>query len=274
MLNIPTQGVLVEQEIDRVLTQYRESPNLLHVLRTDLNQIEEAILATTAIPSFFDLNTAVGEQLTFIGERMGWPRCHCVCDVKPVFGFECEGVSTGWTIVGFCDPNGVWASCGPFGTAEVCITDDEAYRAFLKVRRYQMLAMFDIDSLSASVKTFFGDQAIIISSGLGRVVVAPGRDLTASEQALLQLYPRVLPVAPGIRIRFHFGPLRVFGFGEGFGGLCEPWADAAVLTTEAGEIITIPGEDSADEDELALTTGELTRSAPFVCETDVKPYGC
>ena len=48
-------GPLVEKEIDRVRTQYRESDKLLAVLRADLEQIAEVMQVVCAIPDAFDL---------------------------------------------------------------------------------------------------------------------------------------------------------------------------------------------------------------------------
>ncbi len=263
----PSPGVLVEERIDRVLTQYRESPKLLHLLRTYMRQVDEVVRTACALPTFFDLDTAVGDQLTLLGKRLGWPRCHCVCSTQPVFGFECEGVPNAVPISGFCDDNQTWLECDPFGTSDLCITDDAVYRLFLKVRRYQMLALFDLQSLTEAVRIFFGPTASVLDAGVGRVVIAPGRPLTVPEQQLLQLYPRVLPVAPGIGIRFHFGSSIVFGFGEGWGGFCDPWEPGGLpLMTEDGDVlITETGEE--------IITG-LTEDAEWMCEIDPKPYSC
>lgn len=266
---------LVEERIDRVLTQYRESPKLLHMLRVYLGQIAEAAAAACSIPDFFDLETAVGDQLTLIGKRLGFPRCHCVCNIQPVFGFECAGYSSDYQIVGLCDENGVWADCGPFGTSDICIDDDNLYRRFLKVRRYQMMALYDLDSLQVAVKTLFGDEAQVLSAGIGRVVVAPGRELSSAELPLIQVFPRVLPVAPGITFRFHFGPSRVLGFGEGWGGLCDPYApDGLVIVTEQGEAILVSTSAGTSDEATQLLTGPLTKAAPFLCEVDPHPYDC
>lgn len=259
---------IVEGEINRIGTQYRESPNLLHLMRTYLRQVGAAMEAVCQVPSFFDLDNAVGDQLTILGKRLGWPRCHCVCNIPPVFGFACEGVPSQMIVAGFCDENVTWAACGPFGLSDLCINDDETYRKFLKVRRYQMLSLYDLDSLSEAIKIFWGSTAVVLDAGHGRVVVAPGRDLTATEVALLQLYPRVLPTAPGISIRFHFGPVKVFGFGDGWGGFCEPtFSEGLPLMTEKGDIITT-------EDGTPIMTGPLTQDAPWMCEVDVNPYDC
>lgn len=258
-------GDMVESRIDKVLTQYRESPRLLHVIRTALRQVQEAAEAIDAIPSFFDIDNAVGDQLTIIGKALGWPRTHCICNVQPVFGFECEGVDFGGSIAGFCDDNSTWADCDERGFSDITLTDDELYRKFLKVRRYQFLGMFDRDSLTAAIQTLWGDAALVLDDRNRQVVVAPGRLLTEAEQAVLQLYPRVLPIALGMQIRIHFGTaFPTFGFGEGWGGFCEPYPGTALLATEGGELIVT-------EDGFAIA---LQSGSDWVCPVDVHPYDC
>lgn len=305
-----TEAALVEAEIDRVRTQYRESPNLLFMARTYLGKVAEAISAVCVIPSYFDLDTATGDQLTLLGKRLGWGRCHCVCDSQPVFGFECEGRVSLVPIVGFCTGEVTWAACGEAGAAEICLADDEIYRRFLKVRRYQAIGLYDLESLTAAVKEMWGATATVMDAYAGRIVMAPGRALTSAETAVLQLVPRVMPIAPGISQRFHFGTdLRVFGFGDGWGGFaelldppstvayertgkifgfeceggdpriggfCEDWLDDGqqILTELGSELITEDGDE--------ITTGPITEhaswlcpvDAPWMCQIDVRPYSC
>jgi len=223
--------------------------------------------AAENLPEKFDLSTAVGDQLTLLGKRLGWARCHCVCDVQPVFGFECEGQVSIVPIAGFCQGNVTWINCGPSGFGDICITDDETYRKFLYVRCYQMLSRYDLASLETCLRILWGDNAMVLAAGEGRIVIAPGRDLMQDEVALLQLFPRVLPIAPGIEVRFHFGPTRVFGFGEGWGGFCEPWVDNAELGNGDGDEV-----GAGDGDVIGV--GSVTRDAHWMCEIDVRPYGC
>lgn len=260
-------GTLVEPRMGEVLTRYRESPNLLFLLRTYLNAVEKLHLQVCGLPEMFELDTAVGDQLTILGKRLGWPRCHCVCVATPVFGFECDGYVPSQPLAGFCEEGSTWAGCGEFGTGEICINDDELYRRFLKVRVRQLTTLFGPEDLDAAVKDFWGPQAMVLASYTGRVIIAPGRDLTGDEIALLQLYPRVMPVALGIQVRFHFGALDVFGFGEGWGGFCEPiYPGGTTIETGYGELITEDGE--------LIITGPLTEGTPWMCQIDVKPYSC
>lgn len=259
--------LLVENEIDRVLTQYRESPKLLHMARTYLAQVAQVNAAICDMPSFFDLRTAIGDQLTLIGKRMGFPRCHCICDTQPVFGFECDTDEVpGQTIVGFCQ-SGSWDGCETTGISEICINDDETYRKFLISRSYQMQQRYSLADLTLALQALYGQQAMIVDSGHGRVVLAPYRELTEMEIALLQVVPRVLPIAPGIATRWHFGTFKIFGFGTGWGGFCEDWEpDGVLIDVGAGVLAT--------EDDDFIITGPLTRGADWMCEIDLKPYSC
>lgn len=218
----PTTGQLVQPEINRFATQYREATNLKALASSYLSRIEDAALVVCAVPDYFDILSAVGEQLTFIGKRLGFPRCHCVCDVQPVFGFECVGVTPSHPLAGFCDPGSSWAGCYDGGTATLCIYDDGAYRGHLLARRYQMLGLYDEASLNASLQAVWGSGAKFIPSSVtGEIIVAPGRDLTSEEANRLPVTLRALPIIPGITILVHYGTAPVFGFGEGWSGFCD-----------------------------------------------------
>ncbi|MFN3833374.1 MAG: DUF2612 domain-containing protein [Allorhizobium sp.] len=262
------QEAFVEAGVELVLTQYRESPKLLHTIRTYLRQLWAAQNTICDLPTKFNLDTAVGDQLTIIGKWMGFPRCHCVCDVQPVFGFACDVVVPGSRpIVGFCE-GGIFLDCATDGISEICITDDEVYRSFLVARSYQMQSLYSWSDLNAALQAIFGAQARIMDAGNGQVILAPLRVLTDLETALLQVIPRVLPIAPGVTTRWHFGALDPFGFGDGWGGFCDPWLpDGTELETE-------DGVDLVTEDGVQILTGPLTRDAEWLCRFDVKPYSC
>jgi hypothetical protein len=262
------QSAFVEDGINKILTQYRESPKLIHVIRTYLRQVWQAQQSICDLPSFFDINTATGDQLTIIGKWMGFPRCHCVCDVQPVFGFACDVLIPGSRpIVGFCE-GGVWLDCATDGISEICITDDEVYRALLISRAYQMDSRYSWADLTTALQAIYGPQARIMAAGHGQVVLAPMRELTDLEAAIMQVVPRVLPIAPGMTTRWHFGTFAIFGFGEGWGGFCEEWQpDGLPLSTQDGAILIT--EDSED-----IMSSALTKDSEWLCRIDVKPYSC
>ena len=256
----------IDERINRLLTQYRESTNLIHFIRVFLAAVQDVREHIETLPDHFNLDIAIGDQLTLIGKRLGFGRSHCVLNIQTVAGFDCEGYDSGYPIGGFCDDQVTWKDCGVFGKGEVTINDDEIYRLFLKVRVYQMKALFDLASLEACVKIFWGENATVLDSGHGRVVIAPGRPLTDTEKLIVQLFPRVLPVTLGIEIRFHFNEIPVAGFGEGWTGFCEPWKPE-------GLPIIVDGEVLVTEDNQPIMTGPLFSGGQWMCETNVFPYG-
>lgn len=260
-------AALTEERINKVLTQYRESPKLLFLLRTYLRLSFEMFSEICDLPDKFDITTAVGDQLTILGKRLGFPRCHCVCEVQSVFGFECGGKSLGeYPVSGFCDENTTWVNCGEVGVGEVCINDDELYRKFLKVRLYQMQSKVDTESLETCLKILWGENATLLLSKLGMVTVSPGRELTDAEVSVYQVYPRVLPLALGVKVSFHFGVLNVFGFGEGFNGFC--YSAIGTLTTEDNEDI-----NGNNDQPIGLTLGESSDAA-WLCQNYINLYDC
>ncbi len=259
---------MVEPRLEKLINQYQESPKLQHVIRSALLQVQEATETVEAVPSFFALETAVGEQLTFIGKVMGWPRSHCVCNVQPVYGAECEGFVSAFPIAGPCDANATWVNCDARGFSEVTLSDDELYRKFLKVRRYQFMRQIDRASLTAAAQIFFGSAAFVAHEGQGRVVIAPARELTQAELGIVQLYPRVMPVAIGTRVLFHFGTrFPLAGGGEGWGTACELVGTDIQIQTEAGVGITTEAGDP-------LGTDDVIKGADVLCPVDVQPYRC
>lgn len=216
-----SSGDLVEAEVDKVATQYREAAKFLGLIRALLASTEQAAIRLNELPSFFDIDSAVGDQLTIIGKWLGFPRCHCVCEAPKVFGFKCGAFAGSDRIAGFCEPGSTWAGCPPLGNGEICISDDEIYRAMLKARRYQVLGLFDVASLQAAARHIWGEAASVVSSKVGQVTLAPGRVLSAFETTLVPVAFRILPIAPGIKGKIHFGTGPIFGFGEGWGGFCD-----------------------------------------------------
>lgn len=258
MTSCPETGALVDTALDRVATQYRESPRLLGLIRALLAAAEAPSLALCPLPDFFDLDTATGDPLTLIGKWMGWPREHCRGIRNAVFGFEtgaalgplilltddgvpvltnwgaeilietdtdgdCSpcAVANGPVIGGFCW--GTWDGCPSSEFSATTLTDDDLYRRFLKARRAQIRGDYSRPVLLAAARALFADDdLIILRERPGTVTLLLGRAFAGAERQMLHLYAEVLPVAPGVALdilsRPDDGP--VFGFGDGWGGFC------------------------------------------------------
>lgn len=179
--------------LSKVLTQYRESPRLLGMIEAYLKGVCEVEDELKTMAAKFDIDVAVGEQLTIVGRWLGFPRCHNVPTAIPVFGFECDGVSSDYNLAGFCE-GALWIGCPGVSSFEVCINDDDLYRNFLYVRRYQLLGYNDYRTFVFCIRILFGTAATFTQSG--RIInVNPGRTLTELETSFLRVYERVLPRA-------------------------------------------------------------------------------
>jgi hypothetical protein len=227
MIDCPDSATLVDQGLDRVLTQYRESPRLLAMVAAGLERLAEVHGALCPLPDFFDIDTAIGDQLTIIGKWLGWPRTHCRGARAAVFGFEspdCDPCDTadGPIIGGFCHSH--WDGCPSTDYMPYTFIDDALYRRFLKARVVQLYGDYRRATLTHAVRLLFdADDAAIVREWPGVVQISLGRPFEPGERQILHLYPEVLPVALGVRleIRGLGAPGPVFGFGAGWGELCD-----------------------------------------------------
>lgn len=242
-LECPSPEQMSSERLNKVLTQYRESPKLLGLISVYLKKATQTHVKICDLPSRFNIDTAIGDQLTILGRRMGFPRSHKSCQTPRVHGFECDSYDDPFiNLSGFCDENSTWLDCFEAVSSQVTINNDETYRKFLKARRYQMLRRYDFKSLTLACRELWGDQAFIAKIEKKSVIFAIGRTLNSEETELLKIYPRVLPLILGTGVKFHLNDTPVAGFGEGWGGFC--------------------------------VEGDSNIHAQWLCPIDINPYEC
>ena len=212
---------LAEEKIEKIATEYRESQRLKALIRVYLKQVGLAYVSACSMLDAFDLDTAVGDQLTILGKALGWPRCHCAGQRTPVFGFACDFDSCAVPAVpvgGFCEAE--W-DCGGPDFVEFCFIDDELYRRFLKARAIALTADYRRPGLLAAARELFGEDAVIWHEDTARVALCTGRLLSSIEISIAHLFRQVLPVAHGVGFELWHSDGPPFGFGAGWGGFCE-----------------------------------------------------
>ncbi len=212
-----TVDAFVSRHDDEVLTQYRESPNILALLGIYLRKAGQMTRQACLMSTYFQVETAVGDQLTILGKALGWPRCHCAGQKRPVFGFACGDCSDVTPIGGFCEAE--W-DCGP-EYIEFCFTDDELYRGFLKARIVTLFSGYNRANVTRAARAVFGAGAVIYRERPGVIAIATGRRLTGIEISIAHLYEQVLPIPAGHRLEIWQSESVPFGFGEGWGGFCD-----------------------------------------------------
>lgn len=223
-------ALLVEAEIDKVATQYREAGKFLGMLRAYLREVADAQDAICQTLDAFDIDSAVGDQLTIIGKVLGWPRYHCSGARRPVFGFACTSDDCNIPsvlVAGFCEAD---FDCGNPDLVPFTFVDDELYRRFLKARVVTLLGDYRRMGVIEAAAHLFGDGAAIWREEPGSISIATGRRLSDVEVSILNLYRQVMPIAPGVELQLWQSAGAPFGFGAGWGGFCDgAWPVRATL---------------------------------------------
>lgn len=217
----PDPNALVESKINKGRTQYREAVKFLGMVRAYLDQVALLTRETCEILDYLDIDTAVGDQLTILGKALGWPRCHCTGQRRPVFGFACDFSDCevpAVPVAGFCEAE--WDCDGSPDFVEFCLTDDEMYRRFLKARVITLTGDYTRAGITAAARELFGPNAVIYRETHGTIALATSRLLTSVEISIAHLFKQVLPVAPGVRFELWHGNGVPFGFGAGWGQFC------------------------------------------------------
>lgn len=207
--------------IDRIATQYRESPRLIALIKAYVMEAAKASEVACHMLDYFDIDTAVGDQLTILGKALGWPRDHCIGQRRPVFGFACDNECfiPSMLVGGFCEAD--W-NCGQGpDMVTFTFTDDELYRRFLKSRVITLTHDYTREALAEAAVVLFGDFATIWREVPGSSSVVTGRLLTDIEISIAHLYPQVMPIPPGIGLDIYHCDGPAFGFGGGWGGICD-----------------------------------------------------
>lgn len=218
------KAAMEEERINRILTQYRESPKLLGLIRAALSELADVAERGDAIQSAFDIDTSTGDQLTMIGKWLGWPRTHCQGSRAKVFGFACEDddCSVGYPVLGFCE--GARFACEGALYEEYTFNDDALYRRYLKARAAAINAAqtndYTREDLVAAASALLGDECVIVKERRGEIILCLTRFFTSAELQILHLAEHVLPIAPGIKLTWAHCDGEIFGIGTGWGEIC------------------------------------------------------
>lgn len=213
---------LVAERINRVLTQYRESPRLLGMITAYLTELAEAIERADAIPAAFDIDTSEGDQLTKIGQWLGFPRVQAKGQRVKAFGFERPSLpSITYPVAGFCDSRFL---CAGNDFEAKAFDDDAEYRRFLKARAVAVNAAlsgrYDREVLTDAASALLCDEVLIVEEGEASITLCLTRFYTDAEKSMLHLAAQVMPLPLGVRLFWAHCDGVPFGFGMGWGEMC------------------------------------------------------
>jgi len=209
----------VDDHLSQVITQYRESHNLLGLIRIYLQEVKNAQNALCEIPDFFDIDTATGDQLTILGKVLGFPRAQCKGQKVSKFGFSSQTTiysNRSIPVAGFSE--GYWQGSKSRNYGSYILDSDDLYRSFLKSRIISLDNRVEREWLAIATQELWGGNAGVLDSGVGYVSVFTGRLLTNEEISISHLYEEVLPISLGVKLKIYESEGLPFGFGCGWGG--------------------------------------------------------
>ena len=196
-----------------IATQYRDSTNLINLIEgisSVFIQFKQQF--RNWIPSF-NLETAVGDQLTILGRIVGFPRHHCNACME--WQESANGTVPAEAIATTCDKKYWLGEINDF-----TFDDDETYRSFLKARQIYNFTKGTIEDAVNAAKTIFGPTAFLYSQGYGQLIIATGSPQSIDTLKLLPLAYRSIPIPRGVRLRIIDSGSNPFGFGNGWYGFC------------------------------------------------------
>lgn len=114
----------IQDYVSLITSEYQDKPNFIAVVTAGTSPyVQIQNLYTSMIP-LFDLDIAVGQQLDFIGEWVGFSRVLAVPVTGVFFAWD-DTAFTGWD-------SGVWQD--PLSPNAVTSLPDDVYRIFIKAK--------------------------------------------------------------------------------------------------------------------------------------------
>ena len=116
----------IEQYLDLLTSEYRNQPDLVSVLTERIQGLVDLQNALIQLPELFDLDSAIGQQLDYVGQWIGLTRR--IVTEAPVTYFSWGVPGAGWG-------QSTWmpVPAPPTPTAVVSLSDSD-YRTLLKAR--------------------------------------------------------------------------------------------------------------------------------------------
>jgi len=208
----------VNQSIERLLYQYRDSPRIIAFIRSFISEYETLSGENAKLQTRLDIDLSQGKQLDGIGEIVGSPRpLSEAIDPDEVFTFE-GGDGKGFSGNMRPDVGGRWT--GINGLIIGAMPDSD-YRILIKATIFANYAESTINDLTEYVRFVLGENPVILPS-VGYIDVIFPRALSLVE---LDIIDRQFPIAAGIGLRYTYFTQGAMAFGfvgsnsSGFGGI-------------------------------------------------------
>lgn len=210
--------------LSRLITQYRESQNLIEYLKILLSEENtlEGVFRDILDKRWID--TAEGVNLDIIGAIVGQTRELIDAETFIYFGFAGNPASQSFGTVSDPSIGGRFIRIGEV-TEGIRLLSDEEYRIFIRAKISANTTTSTPEEVIAQVKFILDVPLIIFADGNTQYTIGIGRKLTLNEKALIK-DTNIIPKTASVAVNFssEFETDNFFGFkgipgARGFGSI-------------------------------------------------------
>ncbi len=213
--------------ISRLITQFKESTNLISYIKTLLIEADTLEQTFQDIINLRFLDNATGAQLDVLGVIVGQTRIFIDAEIFEYFGFAVNAQSQSFGDLNDPTVGGRFISVGEPITG-IRILNDEEYRLFIRARIAKNSTRSTPDDIIRQIRSIFGSPLVLFEDGDTEYTVNIGKILSLNEKSIL-FDTDVIPKTAGVRVNYQtefdgddfFSFEGVFG-GDGFGSIFNP----------------------------------------------------
>lgn len=213
--------------ISRLVTQFRESTNLISYIRTlllEANTLEDVF---HSILEERWIDTAIGVQLDILGAIVGQPREIIDAELFGYFGFAVNLESGPFGSVNDTSEGDRFRGVNEPTVGKRILSDSE-YRLWIRARIITNKTSSTPEDIIGQIKFFIDTEQVLFFDGDTEYTVAIGKILTNEEKSTL-LNSDIVPKTAGVRVNYNvqYDFENFFGFQNvpnslGFGSLSNP----------------------------------------------------
>lgn len=184
----------------RLVTQFRESPNLIAYIKTLLIEADTLEQLINDVMTDRWLDNASGVQLDIIGVIVGQTRTLIQSSIIQYFGFDGDFRSE--TFSSFNNPalGGRFRSFGE-PVDGIRTLEDVEFRAYIRARIAKNSTRSTPEDIIAQIKLVFSASLVLFTDGDTEYNVDIGKVLSANEQALL-FTSDIFPKTAGVQVNY------------------------------------------------------------------------
>lgn len=188
----------VAQAKEKLIEQYKDSPNLISLIGSFSGQLQEIEVAHDDLLTKRFLDTAVGANLDVLGRIVVLERPYTDPDPEDIFTFENPSdIGKGYTDENQTQIGGVFIGLNPEQNLRFT---DEQYRYILRAKIIYNTGDTSLQNMHDYVFFVFGGtvEAIILST-VGAIDLSLSRPIGRQERLVLE---KTFPIAAGVKLRY------------------------------------------------------------------------